>query len=155
PNTRIEATTQRQRSFQFEYKATIKDIPVGAHNVELWIPVPHDSAFQKITDLQIESPYPYRTYQAQYGNKLIHVSLSNPKESSFTVMMRFNAVRKEHIQEPVRKTGSGEKDSKGGRDSEMARWLQPDRLVPIDGRIKQWAQEVIDAAGAKTDLEKV
>ncbi len=36
----------------------------------------------------------------------------------------------------------------------MARWLKPDRLVPIDGKIKQWAQEVVTAAGAKTDLEK-
>ncbi len=37
----------------------------------------------------------------------------------------------------------------------FARWLKPDRLVPIDGKIKQWAQEVVTAAGAKTDLEKV
>jgi transglutaminase-like putative cysteine protease len=36
----------------------------------------------------------------------------------------------------------------------MARWLQPDRLVPIDGDIKKWAQEVVDKAGARSDLAK-
>ena len=33
-------------------------------------------------------------------------------------------------------------------------FAHPLELVPIDGKIKQWAQEVVDAAGAKTDLEK-
>src|SRR5258708_31036979 len=33
-------------------------------------------------------------------------------------------------------------------------WLRPDRLVPIDKRIRRWANEVVDAAHAKTDLEK-
>ena len=37
----------------------------------------------------------------------------------------------------------------------MPRWLQPDRLVPIDGKVKQWATEVVETAGSKTELEKV
>jgi transglutaminase-like putative cysteine protease len=36
----------------------------------------------------------------------------------------------------------------------MARWLQADRLVPLDDKIKTWALEVVEAAHAKTDLEK-
>src|ERR1043165_2964441 len=63
--------------------------------------------------------------------------------------MSFNAIRKEHLQETLQHAPVIEK-----RDPNMDRWLQPDRLVPIDGKIKQWAQEVVDAAGAKTDLEK-
>ena len=35
----------------------------------------------------------------------------------------------------------------------MSRYLQPDRLVPLDDTIRKWAREVVDAAGAKTDLE--
>jgi len=31
--------------------------------------------------------------------------------------------------------------------------LAPDRLVPVDGKIRQWAREVVRAAGARTDLE--
>ena len=82
----------------------------------------------------------------------MHISLNNPQQSAFTVTMRFNATRKEHIQERLQQAGYAK--AKEERDPDMTRWLQPDRLVPIDGNIKQWAQEVVDAAGAKTDLEK-
>ena len=147
------AATPHQRSFQFEYKASVKDIPTGAKQVDLWIPVPHDSPFQKITDLQIESPYPYHTNNAQYGNKVLHISLNNPQQSSLTVTMRFNIVRKEHIQERLQQ--GNETAARQAGDPDMARWLQADRLVPIDGKVKQWAKEVVDAANASTDLEKV
>lgn len=147
------ASSVRERNFQFEYKATVKDIPAGAKSVDLWIPVPHDSPFQKVTGLKIESLFPYHTSTAQYGNRVLHISLSNSKESSLTVTMRFNVLRREHVQERLQQAAySGAKEE---RDPDMARWLQPDRLVPIDGKVKQWAREVVDAAGAKTDLEKV
>ena len=144
--------TARERKFEFEYKATVKDIPSGAKKVSIWIPVPHDSPFQQITDMQIDSPYPYQIHTAEYGNKILSIGLNNPAQSSFTITMRFNIVRKEHVQERLRQANhSGAKEE---RDPNLARWLQPDRLVPIDGKIKQWAQEVIKDAGAKTDLEK-
>jgi transglutaminase-like putative cysteine protease len=147
-----EAAVPRERVFEFEYKATVKDIPAGAKVVDLWIPVPHDNPFQKISDLQIDSPYPYQFHTAEYGNKMLHIRLANPQQASFTVTMRFKALRKEHIQERLAQA-SGAK-VKQARDANMGRWLEPDRLVPIDGKIKQWASEVVNAAGAKTDLEK-
>lgn len=147
------ATIARERNFELEYKATVKDIPTTAKQVELWIPVPHDSPFQKISELQIDAPYPYKIHTAEYGNRVLHFRLNNPLPSSFTVTMRFHALRKEHVQERLQQTGDAK--VKEERDANMGRWLQPDRLVPIDGKIKQWAKEVVDAAGARTDLEKV
>jgi transglutaminase-like putative cysteine protease len=143
---------ERERKFEFEYNATVKDIPAGAKQVNVWIPVPHDSPFQKITAMQIESPHPYKIQTAQYGNRILHISLNNPEQSSFTVTMRFNAVRKEHIQERLKQPSY--QTAKVERDPNMARWLEPDRLVPIDGKIKQWAEEVVRDAGAKNDLER-
>jgi len=121
-----------ERTFQFEYKATVKDIPVDAKQVDVWIPVPHDSPFQRITDLQIESPYPYHTNTAQYGNQVLHISLNRPQQSTLTVTVRFNTVRIEHLQVRLREESASA--VKGERDPDMARWLQPDRLVPIDGK---------------------
>ena len=74
----------------------------------------------------------------------MHISLNNRQRSSFTVTVRFNAMRKEHVQERLQQANYS--PAREDRDTDMARWLQPDRLVPIDGKIKQWAQEVIDAA---------
>ena len=153
PVFQVGAAVPRERKFEFEYKATVKDIPAGTKKIDLWIPVAQDSPFQKITDMQIESPYPYQIRAAEYGNKILHIRLSNPELSRFTVTMRFNATRKEHVQERLQQASHS--PATEPRDLNMARWLQPDRLVPIDGKIKQWAQEVVTAAGAKTDLEKV
>jgi len=58
--SQVGAATPREWTFEFEYKATVKEIPEGAKRVELWIPVPHDSRFQKITDMRIESLYQYQ-----------------------------------------------------------------------------------------------
>jgi transglutaminase-like putative cysteine protease len=67
--------------------------------------------------------------------------------------VRFNAIRIEHIQDRLREANASEANEE--RDPNLPRWLQPDRLVPIDGKVRQWALEVVNAAGAKTDLEKV
>src|SRR6266508_4203265 len=83
--SQVGAATPRERKFEFEYKATVKKIPAGAKRVDLWIPVPHDSRFQKITDMQIESPYRYQIQTAQYGNRILHISLNHRQQSSFTV----------------------------------------------------------------------
>jgi len=139
-------------SLSLNNKVLVKEIPTGAKKVDLWMPVPHDSPFQKITEMKIDSPYQYKIHTSQYGNKVMHISLHNPQESSIAVTMRFNAVRKEHLQERLQQANYAPLHEE--RDQNMDRWLQPDRLVPIDGKIKQWAQEVVDAAGAKTDLEK-
>ena len=147
------AATPRERKFEFEYKATVKDIPAGAKSVELWIPVPHDDPFQQITEMRIDSPSHYNIRTARYGNRVLHISLNSPPQSSFTVTVRFTAVRREHVQERLQQANysSAEKE-KVGRD--VAHWLEPDRLVPLDETIRKWAREVVDAAGAKTDLEK-
>ena len=148
----LSAVTPRKRQFEFAYTATVKDIPRGANTVDLWVPVPHDDPFQTITDLQIEAPSPYQIHTAQYGNRILHVSVEHPQQASLTVTLRFHVVRTEHIQQRLYQVGLAPTPEE--RDPDILRWLQPDRLVPIDGQIKQWAQEVVEAAGAKTDLEK-
>jgi transglutaminase-like putative cysteine protease len=142
----------RERAFEFEYRATVRNIPAGARRVDLWIPLPRDDQFQKISGLRVDSPHPYRVRTARHGNKILHVRLNDPKESSFNVTLRFDAVRREHVRDRLR-----ELDSSAGReksDAEAARWLGPDKLVPLDERIRTWAREVVEQAGAKTDLEK-
>ena len=91
------AQSPHERNFAFEYVTTVKDIPAGAKELELWLPVPHDDPYQVISDLRIESPQPYQIHSAQYGNKVLRISLKNPPPAGFTVTLRFNAKRREHI----------------------------------------------------------
>jgi len=148
-----EAQTPRERNFAFEYLTTVKDIPADAKELTLWLPIPHDDPYQVISDLRIESPNPYTLRQAQYGNKILSVKLKSPQPAGFSVTLRFNVKRREHIN-PLLSENRPLTATKDRPDRDMARWLQPDRLAPLDDKIKTWATEVVEAAHAKTDLEK-
>src|SRR2546421_4179310 len=90
-----DASAPRERHFEFEYKATVKDVPAGAKKAELWLPIPHDSPFQTITDLRIEAPYPYQIHKTQYGNRVLHIGVSDPPQPTFTVTLPLDALRLE------------------------------------------------------------
>ncbi|MDQ3907340.1 MAG: transglutaminase domain-containing protein [Acidobacteriota bacterium] len=147
----VAAPALRERRFEFEYKATVKHVPAGARRAELWIPVPHDDHYQKIERLTVESPYSYEIRTSQYGNKVLHLSIDNPPQTGFTVTLRFEAVRKEHVQARLQQANYRAEEK---LDADVAQWLKPERLVPLDDKIRGWAREVVDAAGAETDLEK-
>src|SRR5215510_10578302 len=92
-----EARTPRERSFAFEYVTTVKEIPAGAKELTLWLPIPHDDPYQVISDLRIESPQPYTLHPAQYGNKILSLKMKSPQPAGFSVTLRFNVKRREHI----------------------------------------------------------
>jgi transglutaminase-like putative cysteine protease len=138
----------RERSFSFEYAVTVKDVPTGAHTVDIWLPAPHDDAFQRTANLRVETPYHYEIATGTEDNRIVHIRVTEPRERAVTVTVRFDAVRKEHIQ-PLAPGSSVEPPG----PLDLTRYLQPDRLVPLDDTIRRWAREVVDAAGAKTDLE--
>jgi transglutaminase-like putative cysteine protease len=136
-----------QRDFTFEYKATVKDIPAGTGKLELWIPVPHDDPYQRILYSHVDTPSPYRISTGDQGNQMLHLEIIQPKETSVPVTLTLHAVRLERIQPIVLV-----KDAPAP-EGDLSRWLKPDRLVPIDGKIRTWAREVVEAAHAQTDLE--
>ena len=87
----------RERSFSFEYTVTVKGIPNGARTVDIWLPEPHDDAFQHISDLRVDTPYHSETATGFEDNRILHLRVSDPREP-IAVTMRFSAVRKEHLQ---------------------------------------------------------
>src|SRR5205809_316448 len=82
----------RTWSLHLEYKAILKDIAAGAKRVDLWVPVPHDDAYQQIKNLRIESPYAYRIAPASNGNTMLHVRIDEPKEGTFAMTMSLDAI---------------------------------------------------------------
>jgi transglutaminase-like putative cysteine protease len=145
-------TQPRARSFHFEYKAIYKEIPAGAQHVDLWLAVPHQDDYQQIRNLKIDSPYPYTTATAANGNTMLHVGIDNPKDSTVAITMRFDATRTEHIQSRLAGGAALAHDESAG---ELAQYLKPDRLVPLDDQIRTWARDVVEKANAHTDLEMV
>jgi transglutaminase-like putative cysteine protease len=143
------------RSFSLEYKAVVNAIAPEAKRLELWLPVPHNDPFQTITNLTIDSPYPYTKSTDSAGNLILHVAVDNPAQSTpripwDVVTMRLNATRIEHLQPAL---SGGPRPDHEESDAELARYLRPDRLVPLDDNIRKMAREVVEQANARTDLE--
>jgi transglutaminase-like putative cysteine protease len=120
--------------------------------VDLWVPVPHEDPYQQIKNLRIESPYPYKITTASQGNNMLHVRIDQPKQSSFTIAMSLDAKREEHVQSRL---FGGPALAHDEDPKELAQYLKPDRLVPLDNQIRAWARDVVEKANAHTDLEIV
>jgi hypothetical protein len=115
---------------------------------------------------------PYTIETDRYGNQMLHmvvnagevsmrtaegvdIPMAKPEVSPLgplTVTLTAVVTRREHLN--LRATDDHAPAETEARDPNLSRWLAPDRLVPLDFKIKAQAQEVVDKAGAKTDLQK-
>jgi transglutaminase-like putative cysteine protease len=129
----------------------VKEGAAGAKRVDLWIPVPQSDAHQDVRNLRIRSFYPHKLGTAAHGNKMAHLSVETPPPAGFSVTVSFDATRREHIQSRL---AGGPPLARDEDPRELAQYLKPDRLVPLDDRIRGWAGDVLRAANARTDLEK-
>ena len=140
----------RSRNFHLEYKAIVNQIPAGADHIDLWLPVPHDDDYQQIRNLRIDSPYPYKIATSTHGNTMLHERVDHPQSGPLTVTLRFDATREEHIQSRLFGAPRLTHDEDA---ADLAKYLKPDRLVPLDDTIRAWARDVVQKAHAQTDLE--
>lgn len=146
----VEAHDPAVRTFEFTYIAEVDDIPVDAKKVSIWLPYLKSNENQKITPRRILAPYPVSIYRdSEYGNSILYLSTTNPKCRLIRIEMKFRVKRYEYIR---REFGRMCPRPTSGFNPMVKRWLQPDRLVPMDGRIKKLAEEVTQ--GKITDLEK-
>nr|WP_230679068.1 transglutaminase domain-containing protein [Hymenobacter properus] len=146
------AAAPRSRTFVLTSTATLPVAPAGTQALDLWLPVPHSDASQDVRDLKIESPVPYKIEKGAFGNEMLHLRPATLPTAPLTVKLTAQITRREHLN--LRANAPTAKAVKEKPDPNLSRWLGPDRLVPLDAKIKQQAEEVVAKAGAKTDLEK-
>lgn len=126
----------RERTVTVDYTVTVRGVP-NQGRLALWLPVPHDDDNQTITNLKFLSPVPHKVTGDSFGNRFFHAELN----AAATVTMQFQATRRERVQGPAHPPRKAPNCCLG-----------PDRLVPIDGQISKWANEVIGPA--VTDIDK-
>ena len=144
------ADTPRSRDLEFTYTAHVTELPPDAHRVEVWLPYPMSDEHQDVTVTEVLSPYPHEILkESRFGNSILHIAVTDPKEHDVTVNMKVRVRRREYLHNDfAAKAASG----KEPEPASAAQWLKPDRLVPLDERIRQLANQVTQ--GKKTDLEK-
>ena len=136
---------QDVRTFDLVYETEVRHIPSNATRVDVWIPLPQDDLYQEIITQQIDTPYDWAVYiDPEYGNKILHLSLADADVSTIPITASFRVRRREHVQPLL----IGDQAPPPPKE----RWLQPDRLVPLDQRISQIAADV--TSESETPLEK-
>src|SRR6202047_5362175 len=86
------------RSFEFTYVTRIPALPSDAKTSRIWIPLPQSDAYQTISDLKIESPFPYATHRdSEYGNEYAYLEVPAAKVAGpAEVRVTFQVTRQEH-----------------------------------------------------------
>jgi len=138
------------RQFEFTYQVRVPALPAGSGALRLWIPLPPSDRYQTITGLRIESRVKYKIgREAEYGNRYAYFEVDPQHAASgFEILMRFQVTRREHRVELAR--GRAGKPEPAG--PLMARFLQPDKLVPLNGVIAELAKQ--ETQGVSDPLEK-
>lgn len=136
----------KERTFFIEERILLKGLPQGSSNFSFWIPYPARNNWQAIEDFKVESPfYVSIITDKEYGNKIIYIkSRQDALRSGIPeVKLSFKVKRKECC------APSADRHSV----KELNRFLKPDRLVPINGKIKKLAQKITQ--DKNDDLEKI
>ncbi len=129
-----------ERTVDVVYRFTIHDLPADAREVDAWVPVPLSDAWQRVEVFEVEGNWPYKVLDgSEYGNRFIHLDLSGAKpqgDADLSVSVSFRVNRKScRVLD-----GAGKGDAVSQADLE--RFLAPDSLIPIDGKIADEARRV-------------
>jgi transglutaminase-like putative cysteine protease len=140
------------RTFAFTYQVNIKDIPSGAQRVRVWIPRATTDANQTVVLKQVDGPvHLHETHEAPYGNHILYGEIVHPQPGTAQFTVEYEVTRREYSRgdlAALEKAGSGS----AAAPKDLARFLQPDRLVPIDGKFKRMADE--NTRGKQGTVEK-
>ncbi len=121
-----------------ELKVTV---PEGAKKVRVWFTLPQDVPQQKVANLKVESPFPYRIERDKTeGSRFLYVEAIEPKVKEFAIVTTFRLTRKEVLNDlNAAKAGTLSASDR----KKLARFLEPNTYVVINDQIRQLARQVV------------
>ncbi len=130
------------RKFRFTYAFTVKDIPAGAKLVRVWVPVAHSDEHQTVKLVNVKAPVQTSMgEESEYGNHVLYAEIHNPVQPTAEFSLEYEVTRKEYSRGDFAQLER--KDTKpGGVPTSMQRYIAPDKLIPLDGKIKELAVQV-------------
>jgi transglutaminase-like putative cysteine protease len=147
----LPALAQKERHFNFHYTFTVKNVTPG-ERVRIWIPLSHADAFQDVQITSKTGDLPLKQVrQPEYGNEVLYAEASKADKGEYKFSVDYDIVRHEHVVLVNGKPAPG-MHSEHSPHIQLARFLEPDRLVPITGVPARLAAE--QTKTATTQLEK-
>jgi len=144
------AADRAHRSFRFVYDAAVPDVPAGAKQVRLWIPVPLDTPDQTITNLVMS----FKSGASSASTTAAMLSAKTPDELTKDFTQGGMTLSRRDIQGGTGRSmcieTAGQSveveltfdvtryETKGGGTAsaaELARLTQADAMIPLDGKV--------------------
>lgn len=130
------------RSFELSYGFVVEEVPASANSVEAWIPIPPSNSRQTVHAWRLEQDYPWKVVtDAEYGNEFLWVDLTRARRDAngnIPVTLHIDASRIACRPLDQQRVYEG-----AASDALMARFLAPDRLVPLEGKVASEASAVL------------
>lgn len=146
------APPSKLRQFRFTYHADIPISNSSARKVEVWIPLPRVDPFQKVTDLEVDTPVHHEIIeQARNGNRVEHLEAEAPLPASIPVTITFVVVRREEAADLIRAARPVPEPTDGA----FATYLQADRLVPVNGQIARVSSNLAETGVTPLEQARV
>ena len=147
----LVAHGQKERHFTFHYSFTIKNVESGKP-LRVWIPLAHSDPSQDVrVSAQTGDLLLKKTRDHEYGNWMLYAETNKATKSEYQFAVDYEVVRREHVVLVSGKPATNLQLAKASH-AQAARFLRPDKLVPITGLPAQLATEQTN--GAATQLDK-
>lgn len=148
------ASSPRKRTFIFTYDVHVPPSPEMQGPVRLWIPLPQSDDHQMIRNLSLTGPVAYtKGADIEYKNSFaMLVPTSAQVASGYDANLQFEVTRLEYAKDVNTSAAKPVVLRAGEPDSTLERYLQPDKLIPLNGTIAELAREKTE--GATDPLEK-
>src|SRR5206468_11615096 len=122
--------------FEFVYRVKLPEIKGEAR---VWLPLARTDSFQTVTAEDVSIPIRWeKVRDRDYGNDIC-VLHQQPSDSGKTIELRYRVVRREKAAYPA-------------NSEDAARFLRPEKLVPVNETFKTLATNA--TAGKENDLER-
>ena len=145
-----EAAPPNTRRFEIRYTATIPALPAETQHLRVWLPYPESDAWQSIDSVVITAPFPHSIHRdREYGNGVLFLDSPQPPPGGAQVTLTFDVTRREYVNRPG---GPHNADADRVDAKLLERFRQPDKLVPLQGKIAEVAREA--TKDAHTEIEK-
>jgi transglutaminase-like putative cysteine protease len=130
------------RTFHFTYNFAVKDVPPGAKQMRVWVPVPQTDQHQAVRVLSVKGPVKTRmTQESEYGNRMMYAEIQNPSAGKAEFTLEYKVTRREYSRGDYAQLKQADQKPTVVAAS-MTRLISPDTLIPTDGKIKALALEV-------------
>ena len=131
-----------RRSFLFTFHVALKAIPSSAQRVRIWLPRPASDDNQTVVLKRVNGSVPLReTREAAFGNQILYGEISHPASGSAEFTIEYQVTRKEYSKGGFQNLIRADEGNAGALPPHLASFLMADRLVPVQGKLRDLADE--------------